>query len=96
MGPLDQLRVVLTANKLFVHVATTRIERSGAPVLLQLLKLLCCSPGGRQIATSYSMRETTACASQWAVAKGRPTTRLVVAATDRPLDLFYPYWSVLW
>ena len=99
MGAHDQLRVVLTANKLFVHARNDSELRRGRehPVLLQLLKLLCCSPGGLPDsdlvlnAGDYGLVPAdgpweNAPPPVWSFAK-RPTHHL---------DLFYPYWTVLW
>ena len=100
MGAHDQLRVVLTANKLFVHVRNdSELSRGRAhPVLLQLLKLLCCSPGGlpdSDLVLNAGDYGLVPANGPWKKGGPPPVWSFAKRPTDH-LDLFYPYWSVLW
>ena len=100
MGAHDQLRVVLTANKLFVHVRNdSELSRGRAhPVLLQLLKLLCCSPGGlpdSDLVLNAGDYGLVPANGPWKKGGPPPVWSFAKRPTEH-LDLFYPYWSVLW
>ena len=101
MGPHDQLRVVLSANTLFVHVRNvSELSRGRAhPVLLQLLKLLCCSPGGlpdSDLVLNAGDFGLVPADGPWTKADGPPPVWSFAKHPTVHLDLFYPYWSALW
>ena len=98
VGQFDQLRIVLKNNVLHVHQRNDSELAKGRPhpVVLQLLKLLCSSPGGLPDADlvfnagDYGLADRDAAHGQpppvWSFAK----------QNAQHADLYYPYWSALW
>ena len=102
VGARDQLRVVLSANTLFVHQRNDSelIRGRAHPVVLQFLKLLCCSPGGLPdsdlVLNAGDYGLVVAAGGSWAKADGPPPVWSFAKHPAHHLDLFYPYWSALW
>ena len=104
VGAHDQLRVVLSANTLLVHVRNdSELSRGRAhPVLLQLLKLLCCSPGGLPDsdlvlnAGDYGLVDRSKYGPRAKAADSPPPVWSFAKHPAHHLDLFYPYWLAQW